>query len=93
MNSKGSAPFFTFLARKLVSAKAKAAIGLEEARLCVSGAAPITKDTLDYFGSLGVHIMEVYGMSENTGPQTCGQARSISHWFPYDPVAVVNADP
>jgi long-chain-fatty-acid--CoA ligase ACSBG len=93
VNSKGSAPFFTFLARKLVSAKAKAAIGLEEARLCLSGAAPITKDTLDYFGSLGVHIMEVYGMSENTGPQTCGQARSISHWFPYDPVRVVNADP
>jgi long-chain-fatty-acid--CoA ligase ACSBG len=93
VNSKGSAPFFTVLARKLVSAKAKAAIGLEEARLCLSGAAPITKDTLDYFGSLGVHIMEVYGMSENTGPQTCGQARSISHWFPYDPVRVVNADP
>jgi hypothetical protein len=22
-----------------------------------------------------------------------GKARSISHWFPYDPVGVVNADP
>jgi len=53
--------------------KAHAAIGLDQARVCLTGAAPIMKHTLDYFGSLGIHILEVYGMSENTGPQNVCQ--------------------
>ena len=73
VGSKRSHPMFGFLAKKLVFSKIKAAIGLDQARLCISGAAPITLDTLNYFGSIGIHIVEVYGMSENTGPQTCGQ--------------------
>ena len=72
VGSKRSNPFFAGIARKLLS-KAKAAIGLQECRVFLSGAAPITKDTLNYFGSLTINIVEVYGMSENTGPQTCGQ--------------------
>ena len=27
---------------------------------------------MNFFGALGLHIQEVYGMSENTGPQTVG---------------------
>jgi len=73
VGSKRSHPMFGFLAKKLVFSKAKAAVGLECTRLCISGAAPITVDTLNYFGSIGIHIVEVYGMSENAGPQTCGQ--------------------
>ena len=49
----------------------------EECRVFLSGAAPITLDTLNYFGSLTINIVEVYGMSENTGPQTCGKPS----WF------------
>ena len=73
MGSKTSKPFFGFVANALVFKKIKEALGLECARLCITGAAPITLDTLNYFGSIGIHIMEVYGMSENTGPQTCSQ--------------------
>ena len=76
VGSKRSNPFFAGIARKLLS-KAKAAIGLQECRVFLSGAAPITKDTLNYFGSLTINIVEVYGMSENTGPQTCGMNKKF----------------
>jgi long-chain-fatty-acid--CoA ligase ACSBG len=45
-------------------------LGLEKARVCVSGAAPISKDTLEYFGSLNIPIYELFGQSECTGPAT-----------------------
>jgi long-chain acyl-CoA synthetase len=53
---------------KLIFSKLKPAIGLGRARLCVSGAAPISKDVLDFFGSLDIRIHEVYGQSEGSGP-------------------------
>ncbi len=33
-----------------------------------TAAAPISKETLEYFLSLGIPIYEVFGMSECTGP-------------------------
>lgn len=36
----------------------------------MTGAAPIREDTLAYFGSLGMTICEIYGMSESTGVTT-----------------------
>merc|ERR1712216_156257 len=62
-------PFMGGFAMKFMKKKAHAAIGLDQARVCLTGAAPIMKHTLDYFGTIGIHILEVYGMSENTGPQ------------------------
>jgi long-subunit acyl-CoA synthetase (AMP-forming) len=38
--------------------------------MLVVSAAPIAKETLDFFQSLALPIMEVYGMSECTGPTT-----------------------
>lgn len=60
---------YTF-ANKLVFSKVREKIGLDRARVCVSSAAPIAKETLDFFSSLGVLINEAYGMSECTGPAT-----------------------
>ncbi|ETO13146.1 hypothetical protein RFI_24227, partial [Reticulomyxa filosa] len=40
--------------------------------LAVSGAAPIKRSTIEYFGSLGINIVEVFGMSETTGLHTIG---------------------
>ena len=57
-------------ANKLVLSKLKPALGLSRARFCVSGAAPISKEILDFFASLDVVIHEVYGQSEDTGPTT-----------------------
>merc|ERR1712110_420558 len=48
----------------------KDALGLQELKFGFTGAAPIRVDTLEYFGSLGIGINEVYGMSECTGACT-----------------------
>jgi long-subunit acyl-CoA synthetase (AMP-forming) len=63
-------PLLYPLAEKLVFSKVRAALGLDRARICVTSAAPISKDTLEFFLSLGIPLMEVYGMSECTGPAT-----------------------
>ena len=46
------------------------AIGLDRCRLCFTGAAPVTMDTLKYFQSINIPLYELYGMSECSGPQT-----------------------
>ncbi|KYF68954.1 AMP-dependent synthetase/ligase [Sorangium cellulosum] len=53
---------------KLVYAKVKAALGLDRAHVCSTGAAPIAKEVLEFFASIDVLITEVYGQSEVTGP-------------------------
>lgn len=58
------------LAQKLVFDKLKAAIGMSRARVCVSGAAPIAKEVLEFFLGLDIRVSEVYGQSEDTGPTT-----------------------
>ncbi|MEO7108875.1 MAG: long-chain fatty acid--CoA ligase, partial [Polyangiaceae bacterium] len=66
------------IAKRLVFDKLKPAIGLGRARLCVTGAAPIAKEVLEFFGSLDVTILEVYGQSEDCGPTSFnlpGQAK------------------
>jgi long-subunit acyl-CoA synthetase (AMP-forming) len=63
-------PLFHGLANKLVFSKVRAALGLDQSRLQVTSAAPISRSTLEFFLSLGVRIAEVYGMSECTGPAT-----------------------
>ena len=58
------------LANRLVLSKLKPALGLGRARMCISGAAPIAKEVLEFFGSLDITVREVYGQSEDTGPTT-----------------------
>jgi len=60
------------IAKKLVFNKVAKDLGLEQAKLLASAAAPISKDTLEFFLGLGVNIAEAYGMSELSGPQTVG---------------------
>jgi long-subunit acyl-CoA synthetase (AMP-forming) len=58
------------LANKLVFSKVRDNLGLDQCRIQLTGAAPISKDTLEFFLSLGIPIYEVYGMSESTGLTT-----------------------
>ncbi len=51
-------------ADELVLATLRAKLGLDQLRWAVSGAAPIPKEVLAFFGGLGVPIAEVWGMSE-----------------------------
>jgi long-chain acyl-CoA synthetase len=58
---------FNFFDGKVYS-KLKDALGLGRARICVSGAAPISAEILTFFSGLDIMIREVYGQSEDTGP-------------------------
>jgi len=62
-----SRPLLYPLADKLVFSKVRAALGFDRCRLWVTSAAPIALDTLEFFMSLGVPVVEVYGMSEAAG--------------------------
>ncbi len=55
------------LADRLVFGKVKNATGLAESKIAVTGAAPISREILDFFGSLDIRIYEVYGLSESCG--------------------------
>lgn len=46
----------------------RAAIGLDEVEVAVTGAAPIPPETMEWFRALGVPLSEIYGMSESAGP-------------------------
>ncbi|XP_041106768.1 long-chain-fatty-acid--CoA ligase ACSBG2-like [Polyodon spathula] len=70
MNGSQTVPWGYMLANNLVFKKVRAALGLDRCTKCFTGAAPITKDTLEYFMSLDLPIYELYGMSESTGPHT-----------------------
>jgi long-subunit acyl-CoA synthetase (AMP-forming) len=63
-------PWSYALADRLVFSKVRQRLGFDDIRMLVVSAAPIAKETLDYFQSLALPIMEVYGMSECTGPTT-----------------------
>lgn len=65
----GKSPMYA-IANALVFKKVRKQLGLDRARIAVTSAAPISRDTLEFFLSLGVPICEVYGMSECTGPAT-----------------------
>ncbi len=58
------------LANKLFFAKVKEAVGLSNAKMCISGAAPIAPEILDFFTGLDVTIYEGYGLSETSGAGT-----------------------
>lgn len=67
------------LAEAMVFNPIKFALGLDECKFCVTGAAPITLETLNYFGSIGMTINEVYGMSESTALATWSLERRHVH--------------
>ncbi len=58
------------LANRIVFSKIRQNLGLDRCKLQATSAAPISKDTLEYFLSIGIPLYEIYGMSECTGPQT-----------------------
>jgi long-subunit acyl-CoA synthetase (AMP-forming) len=65
-----SRPWTWPLANALVFSKVRARLGLGEARFTVASAAPLALETQEFFLSLGIPILDVWGMSELTGPAT-----------------------
>ena len=58
------------LADRIVLSKLRARLGLDRARFAVTGAAAISLATLEFFDSLGIAILDVWGMSESTAMGT-----------------------
>lgn len=58
------------LARRLVLGKVHQALGLDQATLLLSSAAPISPEILKFFFSLDLPVRELYGQSEVCGPTT-----------------------
>jgi long-chain-fatty-acid--CoA ligase ACSBG len=54
----------------LIHRKVRKAIGFDNTVTFVSGAAPLNKDIVEYFHSLDIPILEIYGMSESSAPHT-----------------------
>ncbi|NXG13837.1 ACBG2 ligase, partial [Grallaria varia] len=77
MNGYSEMPVNFRLAKHLVYRKVRKALGLERCTKCYTGAAPISRETLEFFLSLNIPVMEMYGMSESSGPHTI----SIPHAF------------
>ncbi len=54
--------------KKKIFVPLREALGIDRAKTCVSGAAPISADIIKFFASLDIIVHEVYGQSEDTGP-------------------------
>ena len=63
-----------WLARRLVYNNIKVMLGLDRARVCLSGAAPIAPDLIGWFRALGVPLYEAYGQTESAGGITANRA-------------------
>lgn len=59
-----------FLSWICVFRKLKERMGFENMRVAISGAAPISKDVLRFFQSIGMNLIEGYGQTEGTGVAT-----------------------
>merc|ERR1712228_690894 len=75
LGGSGAVPNMHCLAMKVMKA-VKGAVGLDQAKYAFTGAAPIRTDTLEYFGSLGIYINELYGMSESSAIVTISTDRA-----------------
>ncbi|MCB9797811.1 MAG: AMP-binding protein [Alphaproteobacteria bacterium] len=61
------------LANRLVHSKLRAALGLEEAGLLLSGSAPLSVEVHEFFLALGLDLMEAYGLTETCPGLTTNQ--------------------
>jgi long-chain acyl-CoA synthetase len=67
--TRGEAPGVAYRrADRLVLSKIRTRLGFDRVKQLVTGAAPISPDTLRFFWALGLPLYEVYGQSEDTGP-------------------------
>jgi long-chain acyl-CoA synthetase len=56
------------LANRLVYSKVKEALGFSRARYCLTGAAPIAAEIVEFFNCLDLPLLEIYGQTEVSGP-------------------------
>lgn len=62
---------------RTVGAKLRKQLGLDQARIIVSSAAPIHPDLVRWFHGIGIPIAEVWGQTEDCGPATLNPPDAI----------------
>lgn len=65
------------IGKKYIFNSLKKKLGLYKARACLSGAAPISKDILNFFFGIDIPVYELYGLSETTGPASTNMPNQI----------------
>lgn len=65
--------------------------GLREARIALTGAAPIPPAIVRFFRTIGVPLVESYGLTENTGCVFFQRRTSARNGYVGEPLAVVEA--
>jgi len=55
------------LLRQIVKRKIRQGLGLNDAKVIITGAAPMPTSLIQWFRRLDIHIQEAYGMTENLG--------------------------
>jgi long-chain acyl-CoA synthetase len=86
----------SWIATPLVLRALKERIGLRRCRFAGSGAAPIAPEVLEFFMGIGVPVLELYGMTENTAMATSnfpGRMRLGTVGEPYPGIGGVRLDP
>jgi long-chain acyl-CoA synthetase len=74
---------------RLVGRKILKGLGLDQCRLAAGGAAPMPPDVLQWYRDLGLDLIEVYGMTENSGVSHSslpGSRQTGSVGLPYEGV-------
>ncbi|KAH9256987.1 hypothetical protein BASA81_004808 [Batrachochytrium salamandrivorans] len=69
----GTEPVWLYYAERYVLNSIKRQLGLDRCKLLMSSGAPIARKQLEFFGSLGLHVMEIFGATGCSGPQTMGR--------------------
>jgi len=65
------------LARFLVLDNVRKVIGVHRAKVCITGAAPISPDLIRWYMALGVEMVEVWGQTESCGAITSNIAGKV----------------
>lgn len=97
MESGKEVPYGWTIATGLILKKIRKALGLDRAKMIFTAAAPISKQTLQYFQSLNIPLLELYGLSESTGaitvntPSKC-RITSIGPVLDIDEYRIANPD-
>ena len=75
-----STSFSFSVANKFIFTRIREGIGLDQAKIIIVSAAPISKACLDYFLSLNIPILNLYGMSESTGPASTNTDKNLNFY-------------
>ena len=75
-----SLPWGWAFAKQMVFKKVREALGFQHGKIFAVGAAPIRRDVLDYFMSINIPLMELYGLSECSGCHTLNLCHNHNGW-------------